>query len=75
MYKVVPFNANIDMNSGANAAAAQLESLIVQMANQGYEFVDMESIPTFVAGSSGCFGIGAVPSTSRDYPVVIFRHR
>lgn len=75
MYRVVPFNASINMNSGADAAASQLEQLIVQMAQQGFEYLRMENIPTFVAGSSGCFGFGAVPATSRDFPVVIFRQR
>lgn len=75
MYRVVPFNASIDMNSGANAAASQLEQLILQMAQQGFEYIRMESIPTYVAGSSGCFGLGAVPPSNREFPVVIFRQR
>ncbi len=75
MYRVVPFNASINMNSGAEAAAEQLQQLVLQMAQQGYEYVRMESIPTFIAGSSGCFGLGAVPASSREFCVVVFRQR
>jgi hypothetical protein len=75
MYKVLPFNASIPMNAGADAAASQLESVIIDMARRGYEFTSMESIPTFVAGSKGCFGIGATSASSRNYPVVIFRQK
>jgi len=75
MYKVVPFNASIGQNEGSDKAASQLEVVIGQWAQQGFDYVGMEHIPTFVAGNSGCMGLGATPATSRQFPVLIFRGR
>lgn len=72
-YKVVPFSAVIQPNQGAGHAASQLDALIEQHAGHGFEYVRMEIIPTFVPGDNGCFGIGARPSTTRSYPVVVFK--
>lgn len=72
-YKVVPFNAVISQGEGAANAAHQLEVLIANHILAGFELVGMESIPTHVAGNDGCFGIGAVPASTVNYPVVIFR--
>jgi hypothetical protein len=75
MYKVVPFNASIGQNEGSDHAAQQLEGAISQMEQQGFEYAGMESIPTYVAGNNGCFGLGATPATTRQFPVLIFRKR
>lgn len=72
-YKVVPFNASINKDQDANVAASQLEALISALSAEGFEYVRMETIPTFVAGTRGCFGIGALPATSRSYTVVVAR--
>ena len=72
-YKVMPFTASITQQEGSANAAAQLEQLIAQMAASGYEYVRLESIPTFVAGTNGCFGLGATPPTTRSISVVVFR--
>ena len=73
MFKVIPFSANINQQQGAGHAAEQLESVIVEMSGKGFVYVRMETIPTFVAGNSGCMGIGATPATTRSYPVLVFR--
>ena len=54
-YKVVPFNASINKDQDANVAASQLEALISSLSAEGFEDVRMETIPTFVAGTRGCF--------------------
>ena len=72
-YKVVPFNANLTQKDSAEAAAQQLQALIANYQANGYEFVSMESIETNVAGTNGCFGIGAKPGFVTSVAVVIFR--
>jgi hypothetical protein len=72
-YKVVPFTASIANADNATAGAAQLESLIESHAGGGWEYVRLEHVDTVVAGSSGCFGIGATPSQSTSIAMAVFR--
>jgi hypothetical protein len=72
-YKVVPFQARISGNGGGGDVASQLEGLIVGQAGSGWEYVRLETVETHVAGSSGCFGLGATPGQVTSYPVAVFR--
>ena len=72
-YKVVPFVANVSSKEGSSAAASQLESLVNQMSGEGWEYVRLESVETYVAGSSGCFGIGATPPKVTSFSMAVFR--
>lgn len=72
-YKVIPFIAAISHKEGAASAASQLQTLITEQASQGWEYVRLESVETFVAGSSGCFGFGAAPSTTTSYSMAVFK--
>ena len=65
-YKVVPFNAAISLKEGANEAASQLEELIGRVIADGWDYVRLETIPTYVAGDAGCFGFGATAASSRE---------
>jgi len=67
-YKVVPFNAEIQIGQGAERAAAQLEALVNEYEVNGWAFHGFETIETVVVtpatpGKNGCLGIGAVPAT------------
>lgn len=72
-YKVLPFVASIGTQEGSQQAAAQLEGLIQSHAQAGWEYVRLESVETFVAGTQGCFGLGATPAMVRSYSMVVFR--
>ena len=72
-YKVTPFVANVQSQEGATTASAQLESTINGYANEGWEFIRMESVETFIAGTSGCFGIGAQPGGMTSYSMLVFK--
>ena len=72
-YKVVPFTASIGLNEGSTQAAAQLEKLIQAMVQEGWEYVRLESLETYVAGSSGCFGIGATAARITSMSMVVFK--
>lgn len=73
-YRVVPFVASVGLHEGANQAAEQLESLIKSWSDDGWEYVRLESVATYVAGSSGCFGLGATPSQLVSYSMAVFKH-
>lgn len=72
-YKVVPFVAAINSLEGSQQAAAQLEQLVQTWAQNGWEYVRLESVATYVAGSSGCFGFGATAGGMTSYSMVVFR--
>jgi len=72
-YKVVPFVASIKSGDKSAAGAAQLEELIRSHATSGWEYVRLESVETYVAGDSGCFGIGATPPRLTSSSMVVFR--
>jgi hypothetical protein len=72
-YKVVPFTASIASNANASAAAAQLEALIQTYTSEGWEYVRLEHVDTFVAGTNGCFGLGATPGRNISIAMAVFR--
>jgi hypothetical protein len=72
-YRVVPFAASIALNEGAGQAAAQLEALIKTWTDNGWEYVRLESIETYVAGNNGCFGLGATPPRMASYSIAVFK--
>ena len=72
-YRVIPFTANIGNTEGAPAAASQLQALIATNAGEGWEYVRLERVETHVAGTDGCFGIGALPPSSRSVSMAVFR--
>ena len=72
-YRVIPFTANIANTEGAPAAASQLQALITTNAREGWEYVRLEQVETHVAGTDGCFGIGALPASHRSVSMAVFR--
>lgn len=72
-YKVVPFVAQISKKESTALVAEQLERLINDFAAQGWEYIRLENVETQVAGSTGCFGIGATPGFNTIYKMVVFK--
>lgn len=72
-YKVVPFNAVIGQKEGAKEAASQLQQLIDVTRAEGWEYVEMTNISTYVEGTSGCLGIGAKPGYNASVAAVVFK--
>ncbi|ALL05511.1 hypothetical protein AQ505_08425 [Pedobacter sp. PACM 27299] len=72
-YKVVPFTATLDQKKEtAHVVADQLEKLIQKHNQQGWAYVRLESVSTFVQPDSGCFGVGAKPGYMSAYQMVVF---
>lgn len=72
-YRVVPFTASITQKDGAGKAAAQLQALIAQHAEERWEYVRLEHVETNIAGTNGCFGLGASPSRTISVSMIVFR--
>lgn len=73
VYKVVPFVASVGTMEGSQQAAAQLEALIQHYSQEGWEYVRLESVVTFIAGANGCFGLGATPGRTTSFSMAVFR--
>lgn len=72
-YQVVPFVASIDPKSGTSAhVAEQLEKLINRYSSEGWQYVRLESVTTFVNPSNGCFGLGHKPGYETTRQMVVF---
>ncbi|TDQ09462.1 hypothetical protein [Pedobacter metabolipauper] len=72
-YKVVPFTATLDQKKETTSVVAdQLEKLIARYTNQGWIYVRLESVSTYVQPDPGCFGIGGKPGYMASYQMVVF---
>jgi len=73
-YKVVPFVASIDSKNGnSKHVADQLETVIKNYNSQGWEYIGLESVTTFVQPEIGCFGLGAKPGYTTANQMVVFK--
>ncbi|MDO5969669.1 hypothetical protein Q4Q35_07605 [Flavivirga aquimarina] len=72
-YKVIPFVASIDSKKGNSTHVAdQFEEIIKHYSNQGWKYVRLESVSTFVQPDAGCFGLGAKPGYTTSRQMVVF---
>jgi hypothetical protein len=73
-YKVVPFVAAIDHRKGtSDHVAEQLEKLIKQYTDIGWDYVRLESVTTFVGPDDGCFGIGGKSGYTTSRQMIVFK--
>lgn len=72
-YIVVPFTAQLSNTGNATQAAEQLQKLIKYYADNGWEYVRLESVETYVAGTAGCMGTGGTPSTYVYFRMAVFK--
>jgi len=72
-YKVVPFQSGISRGGSSADVAKQLQQVIDTNIADGWEYVSMESVETQVAGTSGCFGLGAKPPFTVYAQVIVFK--
>jgi hypothetical protein len=71
-YKVIPFVASIDSKKGNSTHVAnQLEEIIKNYSNQGWNYIRLESVSTFVEPETGCFG-GGKPGYTTSSQMIVF---
>ncbi len=72
-YKVIPFTATLDQKKETKAVVAlQLENLINRYSADGWNYVRLESVSTYIQPDNGCFGFGAKPGYMSSYQMVVF---
>ncbi|WP_394970374.1 hypothetical protein [uncultured Croceitalea sp.] len=75
-YKVVPLDPTFDSKTAtatSNDGADYLERFIKHYTSQGWIYVRVESISTYVSGNSGCFGAGSTPGYTSVKQMVVFK--
>ena len=72
-FKVMPFTAQLQQNDSSSTVAKQMQVAIDAQVGEGWEYLRMDCVETSVAGSSGCFGIGATPGFITTYNVLVFK--
>lgn len=73
-YKVIPFVASIDQKKGtSNDVAKQLERLVNKNAEEGWGYIRLEGVTTFVGPDNGCFGFGAKPGYTTTRQMLVFK--
>ncbi|CAH0129418.1 hypothetical protein MP478_17365 [Chryseobacterium sp. WG14] len=72
-YKVIPFVATANQqNMSAKNIAEQLDNLIKIHTNNGWEYVRLESVSTYIQPVDGCFGLGQKPGYMTSYQMAVF---
>jgi len=72
-YKVVPFVAILDSkNINSVAVAQQFETLIKTFTDQGWKYLRLESVSTYIQPDPGCFGFGGKPGYLSSYQIIVF---
>jgi hypothetical protein len=72
-YTVVPFVAAVGRKGTASHAASQLETLIQSYARNGWEYVRLEQVETYVG--EWVFGFGGTPGHATHTHVSAWSHR
>lgn len=72
-YKVIAFVPSINRNKGTlDDVAEQLENLIKEYNHQGWQYVRLETVTTFVPADPGCFGLGSKPAYTLIREMAVF---
>ncbi|WGH76693.1 hypothetical protein P8625_05920 [Tenacibaculum tangerinum] len=72
-YKVVPFYPIITREKdNSKKIAKQLEDIIENYSNQGWQYVRLESVETYLFPDAGCFGFGAKPGYTAYRKMIVF---
>lgn len=72
-YKVIPFTAILNPRDTADVVSVQLEKIIDQYNMDGWKYVRLESVSTYVNGAPGCFGVGSTPGFMKSYQMIVFQ--
>ncbi|WP_294245928.1 hypothetical protein [uncultured Chryseobacterium sp.] len=71
-YKVIPFTATANQtNMSSKNIAEQLDQLIKNNTEDGWEYVRLESVSTYIQPVEGCFGNIAKPGYMTSFQMVV----
>lgn len=72
-YKVIPFIPSINRKKeNSIEVAKQLEAVISNYNNEGWRYIRLESVETYIIADPGCFGLGAKPGYVAHRQMLVF---
>lgn len=71
-YRVVQFTAQLSRGDNSKTVAEQMQAIIDDHLAAGWDYYRMDTVQAYIAGSSGCFGVGAEPGRIATYNVLVF---
>jgi hypothetical protein len=74
-FKVLSFIANIGEDQGSKEVALQLQSAINWEAAQQWEYVRLETVETYIRGSSGCLGFGGTEPRMDHFKMIVLKRK
>ena len=72
-YKLVPIYPNIANKQTTGDVVTKIEAIINREAGEGWQYMHMETVTTWVAGDTGCFGIGGTPGYNTNLQILVFK--
>lgn len=72
-YLVKSLSPQISIGGSKANLAKDIQGVIQQHANEGWEYVGIEHLTSRVPGNSGCFGLGATPGYDIQVQLLIFK--
>ena len=73
IYKVVPFIASNDHKTGTSLhVAVPFETLVNNMFNEGWAYIRLGSVTTFISPDTGCFEMGGKPGYNTTRQMILF---
>lgn len=72
-YMVRSISPSLTEAGDKTIVANQIQEVIQKFTDEGWEYVGIEHLSTYVHGSKGCFGFGATPGRNITVQLIIFR--
>ncbi len=72
-YLVKSITPKITSKTEKAQVAAQIQELIAEYSEEGYEYVGIEHLSTVVPPTEGCFGLGSSPGYQITVQLIIFK--
>jgi len=72
-YKVVSISPQMGRNESPIKLAQEMEGVISKYHAEGWEYMQVETLETWIAGTNGCFGFGAQPGFNMTMHFMVFK--
>lgn len=75
-YKTIPFTPSLQAGKNrSEQAAAQLQEIINNYSERGWEYLRLEVLSSYVQPSSGCFGLGGKDGYNLSIQILVFSRK
>ena len=72
-YKVVPFKPNLEHGQSSAEAAAQVQSILNEHSNNGWQFLQIANVQTYIGGLTVGFDHVVEPGHETNFQMLLFK--